>query len=245
MSSCRTALCRAGLKSGGSADKDALAAGPGLLHVLPLYAMLPPAQQARVFRPPPAGHRLVVVATNVAETSLTIPGAEAVRTPEVQGLAAGLSGLRCGGRVPGRHSRGICKQRLPAGHAQVPRSQLLRATPASRSADLVRAAAALLAGPLAALHAGQFADGGPPHRTPAGIRYVVDAGRSKQRLLETAAGLSRFEVRWVSKASAEQRAGRAGRTGPGHCYRCAGRRFERGAVRSAPRCAACNGWDGS
>lgn len=55
---------------------------------------------------------------------------------------------------------------------------------------------------------------------PAGVRYVVDAGRSKQRLLETAAGLSRFEVRWVSKASAEQRAGRAGRTGPGHCYRC-------------------------
>jgi ATP-dependent RNA helicase DHX37/DHR1 len=26
-------------------------------------------------------------------------------------------------------------------------------------------------------------------------------------------------VRWVSKASAAQRAGRAGRTGPGHCYR--------------------------
>ena len=33
------------------------------------------------------------------------------------------------------------------------------------------------------------------------------------------AGLSRFTVGWVSKASAEQRAGRAGRTGPGHCYR--------------------------
>ena len=55
---------------------------------------------------------------------------------------------------------------------------------------------------------------------PAGIRYVVDAGRSKQRLLEGAGGgLARFEVRWISKASAEQRAGRAGRTGPGHCYR--------------------------
>lgn len=46
----------------------------GPVHVLPLYAMLPPAQQARVFRPPPPGHRLIVVATNVAETSLTIPG---------------------------------------------------------------------------------------------------------------------------------------------------------------------------
>lgn len=45
------------------------------VHVLPLYAVLPAAQQARVFRPPPEGHRLIVVATNVAETSLTIPGA--------------------------------------------------------------------------------------------------------------------------------------------------------------------------
>jgi ATP-dependent RNA helicase DHX37/DHR1 len=97
----------------------------GPVHVLPLYAMLPPAQQARVFQAAPPGARLIIVATNVAETSLTIPG----------------------------------------------------------------------------------------------IRYVVDAGRSKQRLLENASGLARFEVRWVSKASAEQRAGRAGRTGPGHCYR--------------------------
>jgi len=48
---------------------------------------------------------------------------------------------------------------------------------------------------------------------------VVDTGRAKQKLLEGQAGLARFEVRWVSKASAEQRAGRAGRTGPGHCYR--------------------------
>lgn len=49
---------------------------------------------------------------------------------------------------------------------------------------------------------------------------MVDAGRSKQKLLSGAGGaVSRYEVRWVSKASAEQRAGRAGRTGPGHCYR--------------------------
>jgi hypothetical protein len=30
---------------------------------------------------------------------------------------------------------------------------------------------------------------------------------------------SKFEVEWVSKTAAEQRKGRAGRTGPGHCYR--------------------------
>lgn len=49
-------------------------AAPPPLHVLPLYAMLPQSQQAAAFRAPPAGHRLVVVATNVAETSITIPG---------------------------------------------------------------------------------------------------------------------------------------------------------------------------
>jgi ATP-dependent RNA helicase DHX37/DHR1 len=49
---------------------------------------------------------------------------------------------------------------------------------------------------------------------------VVDAGRSKQKLLEAAGGgLERYVVDWVSKAAAEQRAGRAGRTGPGHTYR--------------------------
>jgi len=55
-------------------------------------------------------------------------------------------------------------------------------------------------------------------------RYVVDAGRSKQKLLETGSSggdgaVGRYAVNWVSKAAAEQRAGRAGRTGPGHVYR--------------------------
>ncbi|KAF7827723.1 ATP-dependent RNA helicase DEAH13 [Senna tora] len=47
---------------------------PGSLFVLPLYAMLPAAAQLRVFEGVKEGERLVVVATNVAETSLTIPG---------------------------------------------------------------------------------------------------------------------------------------------------------------------------
>jgi len=55
--------------------QDQAAAGPAPVHVLPLYAVLPAEAQARVFQPPPAGHRLIIVATNVAETSLTIPGA--------------------------------------------------------------------------------------------------------------------------------------------------------------------------
>ncbi|KAI0926970.1 hypothetical protein AcW1_007657 [Taiwanofungus camphoratus] len=44
------------------------------MHVVPLYALLPGDKQMQVFQPPPSGFRLVVVATNVAETSLTIPG---------------------------------------------------------------------------------------------------------------------------------------------------------------------------
>jgi ATP-dependent RNA helicase DHX37/DHR1 len=95
------------------------------MHVLPLYSLLPNDQQMLVFRPPPEGHRLVIVSTNVAETSLTIPG----------------------------------------------------------------------------------------------IRYVVDSGRSKERTYDHSTGVQSFKVGWISKASAAQRAGRAGRTGPGHCYR--------------------------
>jgi len=45
------------------------------MFVLPLYALLPADQQTRVFQGSPrTNERLVVVATNVAETSLTIPG---------------------------------------------------------------------------------------------------------------------------------------------------------------------------
>ncbi|XP_064455266.1 ATP-dependent RNA helicase DHX8-like [Ornithodoros turicata] len=42
--------------------------------VLPLYSALPSNMQAKVFEPTPEGYRKVVVATNVAETSLTIDG---------------------------------------------------------------------------------------------------------------------------------------------------------------------------
>lgn len=48
---------------------------------------------------------------------------------------------------------------------------------------------------------------------------MVDAGRSKQKVLAEGGALAEYAVRWISKASAQQRAGRSGRTGPGHCYR--------------------------
>ena len=62
----------AGGGGGGAAPKAP--SGPAPVHVLPLYAMLPGEDQRRVFDAAPPGHRLIIVATNVAETSLTIPG---------------------------------------------------------------------------------------------------------------------------------------------------------------------------
>ena len=95
------------------------------VHILPLYSQLPTSEQLKIFDPTPPSARLIVLATNVAETSLTIPG----------------------------------------------------------------------------------------------IRYVFDTGRSKERKYALDTGVQSFEIDYISKASAQQRAGRAGRTGPGHCWR--------------------------
>jgi len=95
------------------------------LFVLPLYSLLSSQQQAKVFQSPPEEARLCVVATNVAETSLTIPN----------------------------------------------------------------------------------------------IKYVVDTGLVKKRYYDKVTGVSSFKIMWTSRASANQRAGRAGRVEPGHCYR--------------------------
>lgn len=51
------------------------------------------------------------------------------------------------------------------------------------------------------------------------IKYVIDCGRCKTRMYDKVTGVSTYKVCYISKASANQRAGRAGRTGPGHCYR--------------------------
>ncbi len=56
---------------------DALRGFPNI-HALPLHASLMPTEQRRVFPPPPKGKRKVVVATNVAETSITIEDIVAV-----------------------------------------------------------------------------------------------------------------------------------------------------------------------
>lgn len=98
---------------------------PTKAHILPLYSIMSGEDQAKVFAPVPEGHRLIVVATNIAETSITIPG----------------------------------------------------------------------------------------------ISYVVDTGRQKCRNFNAKTGMASFDIMWISKAAADQRAGRSGRCGPGHCYR--------------------------
>ena len=52
-----------------------------------------------------------------------------------------------------------------------------------------------------------------------GVRMVMDGGLSRCRNIEPATGLTRLETVRVSRASADQRAGRAGRTAPGVALR--------------------------
>ena len=52
-----------------------------------------------------------------------------------------------------------------------------------------------------------------------GVRVVVDSGLVRRSRFDPATGMSRLETQRISRASAEQRRGRAGRTAPGVCYR--------------------------
>ncbi|OQS02240.1 ATP-dependent RNA helicase DHX8 [Thraustotheca clavata] len=95
------------------------------LIILPVYGALPSEMQTRIFEPAPKGSRKCVVATNIAEASLTIDG----------------------------------------------------------------------------------------------VYYVVDPGFQKEKAFNAKIGMDSLIVVPCSQASARQRAGRAGRTGPGKCYR--------------------------
>ncbi|XP_067620340.1 pre-mRNA-splicing factor ATP-dependent RNA helicase DHX16 [Eurosta solidaginis] len=95
------------------------------LVIIPVYANLPSDMQAKIFEPTPPNARKVVLATNIAETSLTIDN----------------------------------------------------------------------------------------------IIYVIDPGFAKQNNFNSRTGMESLMVVPISKASANQRAGRAGRTAPGKCFR--------------------------
>ncbi|ETI21531.1 hypothetical protein G647_07878 [Cladophialophora carrionii CBS 160.54] len=103
------------------------ALGPSVpeLVILPVYSALPSEMQTRIFDPAPPGGRKVVIATNIAETSITIDG----------------------------------------------------------------------------------------------IYYVIDPGFVKQNAYDPKLGMDSLVVTPISQAQAKQRAGRAGRTGPGKCFR--------------------------
>ncbi len=70
---------------------------PGYIQILPLYARLSAAEQHRVFHP--HEHRRIVLATNVAETSLTVPGIRYVVDPGTARIS--------------RYSKATKVQRLP------------------------------------------------------------------------------------------------------------------------------------
>jgi ATP-dependent RNA helicase DHX8/PRP22 len=95
------------------------------LIILPVYSALPSEMQTKIFEAAPPGSRKCVIATNIAETSITIDG----------------------------------------------------------------------------------------------IFYVIDPGFVKQNCYDAKLGMDSLQVVPISQAQARQRSGRAGRTGPGKCYR--------------------------
>jgi ATP-dependent helicase HrpB len=70
--------------------------------------------------------------------------------------------------------------------------------------------------------------------TLTGIRIVIDCGLARVPAYEPDVGVTRLETVRVSRASADQRRGRAGRTEPGVCYRL----WEEAATSSLPPFAA-------
>lgn len=52
-----------------------------------------------------------------------------------------------------------------------------------------------------------------------GVRVVIDSGLERRNVFHVGSGLNKLKTRSISRASATQRAGRAGRQAPGVCYR--------------------------
>src|SRR5262249_20847981 len=61
-----------------------------------------------------------------------------------------------------------------------------------------------------------------------GVRTVIDSGLARLVHFDAARGVDRWSLERISRASADQRAGRAGRTAPGRCIRLWSARDERG-----------------
>ncbi len=63
-----------------------------------------------------------------------------------------------------------------------------------------------------------------------GVRIVVDSGFARVPQFDPASGLTRLVTQRITQAAAEQRAGRAGRTAPGVCYRLWSKATHRGLL---------------
>ncbi len=61
-----------------------------------------------------------------------------------------------------------------------------------------------------------------------GVDTVIDSGLARIVRYDAGRGIDRWELARISRASADQRAGRAGRTGPGRCIRLWSERAQRG-----------------
>lgn len=52
-----------------------------------------------------------------------------------------------------------------------------------------------------------------------GVRVVIDPGLDYELIYNQKYKISSMKLQSISQSSAKQRAGRSGRTGPGHCFR--------------------------
>lgn len=52
-----------------------------------------------------------------------------------------------------------------------------------------------------------------------GVKYVIDTGLCKLKVYNPKIGMDALQITPISQANADQRKGRAGRTGPGVCFR--------------------------
>ena len=67
-----------------------------------------------------------------------------------------------------------------------------------------------------------------------GVRIVIDSGLSRLPRFDPGAGMTRLDTVRVSRASADQRRGRAGRTAPGVCYRLWAEHEHHGLIAHSP-----------
>ncbi len=67
-----------------------------------------------------------------------------------------------------------------------------------------------------------------------GVRVVIDSGLARRARFDPATGMGRLETQRISRASAAQRQGRAGRTAPGVCYRAWGEGAHAGLAAFTP-----------